>query len=84
MGVELEAAATSPGESAIVLAVVIVLGSSPVLAPVIVSLSAGDRIAEPLGRLRSWMVQHNSAMVGVILLLIGVLFIGKALGTLGA
>lgn len=84
VGVELEAAATSAGESAIVLAVVIVLGSSPVLVPVIVSLSAGDRIAEPLGRLRSWMVQHNSAMVGVILLLIGVLFIGKALGTLGA
>lgn len=83
LGVELEAATTSTAESAIVLLIVVVLGSSPVIVPVIVSVVAGDRIAEPLARLRAWMISHNSAMVGVLLLLIGVLFIGKALGTLG-
>ncbi len=82
LGVELEAASTTVAESAIVLAIIIVLGSSPVILPVIVSLVAGDRIAEPLARLRAWMIEHNAAMVGAILLVVGVLLIGKTLSGL--
>lgn len=82
LGVELEAASTTIAESLVVLAVIIVLASSPVIVPVIVSLVAGERIAEPLARLRAWMIEHNAAMVGAILLVVGVLLIGKAIGGL--
>lgn len=84
VGVAVEATAVSGGEAAIVLAAVALIASVPIMVPVIVSLVALDRISSALDRLREWMVRHNSAMVGVILLLVGVLLIGKALSTFGA
>ena len=84
VGVAVEATAVSGGEAAIVLAAVALIASVPIMVPVIVSLVALDRISSALDRLREWMVRHNSAMVGVILLLVGVLLIGKALSTLSA
>lgn len=83
VGVSLDALAVTTGEAAVVLVVVTVIASAPIMVPVIVSLVALDRIRDSLDRLRSWLVQHNSAMVGVILLLVGVLLVGKALGGLG-
>lgn len=84
VGVSVEATAISGGEAAIVLVAVAVVSSIPIMVPVILSLVALDRISGPLDRLREWMVRNNSAMVGVVLLLVGVLLIGKALSTLGA
>jgi hypothetical protein len=84
VGVAVEATAVSGGEAAIVLAAVALVASVPIMVPVIVSLVALDRMSSALDRLREWMVRHNSAMVGVILLLVGVLLIGKALSTLSA
>ena len=81
-GISLEAEALTAGEAAAVLAIVVVIASIPILVPVIVSLVALERVSASLARLRAWLVQHNSAMVGAILLLIGVLLIGKALSSL--
>lgn len=83
VGVTLEAADASVGEAAIVLALVVLIGSLPVIIPVIVSFVAGDRIREPLDRLRAWLIAHNAAMVGAILLLIGALLISKGADGLG-
>jgi len=84
VGVSVEATAVSGGEAAVVLAAVALVASIPLMVPVILSLVALDRISDALDRLRDWMVRHNSAIVGVILLPVGVLLIGKALGPLGA
>jgi len=83
VGVTLEAADATVGEAAIALGIVVLLGSLPVIVPVIVSFVAGDRIREPLDRLRAWLITHNAAMVGAILLLIGVLLISKGAEGLG-
>ena len=81
LGISLEAEALTAAEAGAVLAMVVVIASIPILVPVIVSLVALDRVSASLARLRAWLVQHNSAMVGAILLLIGVLLIGKALSS---
>lgn len=83
VGVTLEAADATVGEAAIALGIVVLLGSLPVIIPVIVSFVAGDRIREPLDRLRAWLIVHNAAMVGAILLLIGVLLISTGAEGLG-
>lgn len=81
LGISLEAEALTVAEAGAVLAIVVVIASIPILVPVIVSLVALDRVSASLARLRAWLVQHNSALVGAILLLIGVLLIGKALSS---
>lgn len=83
LGVSLEATGVSGGEAAIVLGIVVVIAASPLLVPVIISLVALDRISAGLDRLRDWMVRNNAALVGAILLLVGVLLVGKALGGFG-
>ncbi len=83
VGVTLEAADATVGEAAITLAVVVLLGSLPVIIPVIAAFVAGDRIREPLDRLRAWLIDHNAAMVGAILLLIGVVLISTGAEALG-
>ncbi|GAA1729831.1 GAP family protein [Microcella frigidaquae] len=83
VGVTLEAADATVGEAAIALALVVLLGALPVIIPVIVSFVAGDRIRGPLDRLRAWLIAHNAAMVGAILLLIGVVLISKGAEGLG-
>jgi Sap, sulfolipid-1-addressing protein len=84
LGVSLEALTLTTGEAAIVIGIVAVIASIPVMVPVIISLVALDRVAGTLDRLRAWMVQNNAAMVGTILLLVGVLLIGQSVSTLVA
>ena len=50
--------------------------------PVIAYLVASDRMAAPLERLRTWLVHNNATIMGVLLLVIGVVLIGKGLGNL--
>lgn len=83
LGVSLESTGVSGGEAAIVLSISVLIASSPLLVPVIVSLVALERISSSLDRLRDWLVRNNSTLVGAILLLVGVLLIGKALSGLG-
>jgi uncharacterized membrane protein YhaH (DUF805 family) len=83
VGVTLEATALSTGEAATVVLVVAVIAALPIMVPVVLALVALDRLSGALDRLRSWLMQHNAAMVGTILLLVGVLLAAKGLGGLG-
>ena len=55
----------------------VVVAASTVAAPTLAYLFAGQRLDEPLERLRRWMEKNHAAMMGVILALIGVMVTGK-------
>lgn len=52
-------------------AIFVVVAASSVAVPVLAYAGAGDRLDEPLARLKSWMEQHNAALVAAVLVLIG-------------
>ena len=71
-----------PGaQQAVVVAVYVVLASLGVGAPIVAVLALGDRSTEVLESWRAWLNRHSAAMLAVIYLLLGVLLIGKNLGT---
>ena len=49
--------------------------------PVIAYLVASKRMAAPLESLRGWLVQNNATVMAVLLLVIGVVLIGKGIGS---
>src|SRR3954468_3328821 len=61
----------SAGEQAIALAVYIVIASLGVGAPVAIYFAGGAKSAELLEALKSWMAANNSAIVAVMMLVIG-------------
>jgi threonine/homoserine/homoserine lactone efflux protein len=48
-------------------------------APVIIYFALGDRSAQVLERLKTWMAEHNAVIMAVLLLVIGVKLIGDAI-----
>jgi hypothetical protein len=42
-------------------------------------LTARERMAAPLERLRAWLTQNNAAVMAVLLLVLGVGLIGKGI-----
>ena len=62
--------------------VFVVLASLLVAGPVVAFLVAGDRMAGPLGSLKSFMETHNAAIMIVLLGVLGLSSIGKGLGGL--
>jgi threonine/homoserine/homoserine lactone efflux protein len=51
----------------------ILVAASSVAIPILAYAGAGDRLDEPLGRLRNWMDQQSAALVAAVLVLIGLL-----------
>ena len=80
-GVAIGFGGLSFGESALVTAIFTIIAASTVGAPVIAYLIAADRMAAPLESLRQWLVEHNAAVMAVLLLVIGVVLIGKGIGS---
>ena len=70
------------GSEALAIAVFTVIASASVAVPVIAYLVASDRMAGPLESMHRWLVKENSAVMAVLLLVIGVAMIGKGLGDL--
>jgi threonine/homoserine/homoserine lactone efflux protein len=68
---------------ATVLAVVVftVVAASTVAIPVIAYVAASAKMAGPLETLRTWLVHNNSTVMAVLLLVIGVVLIGKGIGS---
>jgi hypothetical protein len=58
-----------------------VIAASTVAVPVVAYLLASDRMAAPLESLRTWLVHNNSTVMAVLLLVIGVVLIGKGIGS---
>jgi len=65
----------------IVLIVFVLLASVTIIGPVVYVQIAGASAEKNLNELKGWLIQHNSAIMAVILLVIGVKLIGKGLGT---
>jgi Sap, sulfolipid-1-addressing protein len=64
-----------PGMAAkwIVGAVFVVVAASTVAIPVLAYAGAGDRLDEPMVRLKEWMEKNNAALLAAILLVIGLM-----------
>ena len=58
--------------------------ASSLLLSVIAYLVASEKMRGPLDRLRAWLDANNSAVMGVLILVIGVLLIGKGISGLSA
>ena len=70
------------GQEAIVVAVFVLIAVSTVAAPVIVYRAAGDNAHDLLGSMKAWLGQNSATVMGVLLLVIGVVLVGKGIGGL--
>ncbi|HKN44645.1 MAG TPA: GAP family protein [Propionibacteriaceae bacterium] len=66
---------------ALVIIIFVLLAACTVLIPVIGYLIASARLSGPLDRLRGWLVENNSTIMAVLLLVIGVALIGKGIAS---
>ena len=69
------------GEDVVVILLFTVIAASSVAVPVIAYLVASARMAGPLESLRGWLVHNNATVMAVLLLVIGVVVIGKGIGS---
>jgi threonine/homoserine/homoserine lactone efflux protein len=58
------------------------IAASTVAVPVLAYAIGRKRMAGPLESLRSWLTVHNGAVMATLLVVIGVVLIGKGLGGL--
>jgi threonine/homoserine/homoserine lactone efflux protein len=72
----------STGDQAIALAVFILVGTLGPGAPVAIYFALGDRARHILDDLKAWMAAHNSAIMAVLCLVIGVKLIGDGISAL--
>ena len=70
------------GEDVVAVVVFTALAGCTVAVPVIADVVAHDRMAGRLESLKSWLIEHNSAVMTVLLVVIGASLIGKGLGGL--
>jgi hypothetical protein len=63
----------SAGAQLVAAAIFVVLAASTVAIPILAYVGAGDRLEEPLERLKAWMEANHDAMLAVILFLIGLI-----------
>jgi threonine/homoserine/homoserine lactone efflux protein len=82
-GAAIAAGSLSTGQEVVAVAVFTVLAASTVAVPVIGYALARDRMAAPLASLKEWLTAYNTAVMSVLLLVIGVSLIGKGIGGLG-
>jgi hypothetical protein len=54
-------------------AIFVAVAASTVAVPVLAYAGAGDRLDEPMARLKDWMEKNNAALLAAILVLIGVM-----------
>ncbi|TDQ03846.1 MULTISPECIES: GAP family protein [Microbacteriaceae] len=79
-GVAIGSDAQTTAETVVAVIVYTVIAASTVAIPVIAYLAASARMARPLESLRAWLVYNNATIMAVLLLVIGVVLIGKGLG----
>lgn len=58
------------------------IAASTVAVPVIGYLTARSKMAGALDSLRDWLTQNNATVMAVLLLVIGVVLLGKGIGGL--
>ncbi|MGO4593033.1 GAP family protein [Leifsonia sp. 2TAF2] len=80
-GVAVGSGGLTVGESAVVIVVYTIIASITVAGPVIAYLVASTRMVGPLESLRGWLLHNNATVMAVLLLVIGVVVIGKGIGS---
>lgn len=78
-GVAIGTAGLSVGADVLVIVIFVIVAACSVAVPVIGYLVAADRIRGPLDALRGWLVDNNATVMAVLLLVIGVVVIGKGI-----
>jgi threonine/homoserine/homoserine lactone efflux protein len=76
-------AGLSSGDSAVAVAVFVVVGSLTVAGPVLFYVVATERAAAPLQSIKQFMGEHNAVIMMVVLLVLGAKVLGQGLGGLG-
>jgi len=59
--------------NSIIAAIFVVVAASTVAIPVLAYAAAGDRLNEPMARLKNWMERNNAALLAAILIVIGLM-----------
>jgi threonine/homoserine/homoserine lactone efflux protein len=75
-------AGLATGEVIGAIAVFTVIAASTVALPVLGFLVAHERLRRPLDELRTWLQANNAAVMGVLVLVIGVVLLGQGIGGL--
>jgi threonine/homoserine/homoserine lactone efflux protein len=79
-GVAIGSGGLTGGEAVVAIVVYSAIASVTVAGPVIAYLAASTRMAGPLESLRRWLLYNNATVMAVLLLVIGVVLIGKGIG----
>lgn len=77
-------AGTTGAESAVAVAVFVVIASLTVAGPVLYHLVATERASTALGSIKTFMTDHNAVIMMVVLLILGAKLLGQGLAGLGA
>lgn len=80
-GVAIGSASLDVGAIIVVIAVFTLIAASTVAVPVIAYLIAADKLRGPLDALRGWLERENAIIMALLLLVIGVVLIGKGIGS---
>lgn len=81
-GVAIAQGALSGGGITVAVAVFTLVAAATVLVPVLAYAVAAAKVAGPLDRLKLWLEANNATVMAVLLLVIGVVLIGKGIGGL--
>jgi hypothetical protein len=74
----------STGDAVVALVVFVVLASVSIAGPVLYDLLGGDAARATLDELKSWLSEHNNAVMAVLFLVFGAVLIAKGVGLLSA
>ena len=80
-GVIIGGGALDTSADIITIVVFTVIAASTVAIPVVAYLAAADRMSAPLEALHQWLLHENAVVMAVLLAVIGVVMIGKGVGS---
>ena len=75
-------AGLSTGQSAIAVAVFVLIGSITVAGPVLLYLGATDKATGPLAAIKEFMSAHNAVIMMIVLLVLGAKILGQGIGAM--
>lgn len=79
-GIAIAQGATTSGEKAVGIIVFIVVASSTVALPVVLTLTMGERARAMLNSMNDWLKINNATVMAVLIVVIGFVLIGKGVG----
>ena len=81
-GVAIGSGGLGVGGDVVAIVIFTVIAASTVAVPVIAYAVAKERMREPLAKAKAWLEENNATVMAVLILVIGVVLIGKGIGGL--